>query len=113
VTTFTPLPRSVVAFLHAHVDHVVKLKFLLVLHGAPGANLSFQRAARDLDVPKAQVRDMANELADDGLVRVSLDRLELSPSSIDDRLAISDLASWYARDRTLVLDVLRAMGRAS
>jgi len=108
----TQLPRSVIAFLRTHVDHVIKLRFLLALHGAPGGIISIHVAARELDLPKAQVRDMANELAEDGLVRVSPDAIELVPS-IDDRLAIADLASWYARDRSLVLDVLRAMGRAS
>lgn len=106
------LPRSVIAFLRAHVDHIVKLRLLLVLHAAPGTTISLQSAARELEIPRRQVRDMANELADDGLVRVSLDQLELAPSTIDDRLAIADLATWYSRDRALVLDVLRALGRA-
>ena len=105
------LPRSVIAFLRSHIDHVVKLKFLVLLHGAPSGTLSVGIAARTLDVPRRQVRDMANELADDQLVRVSTDQLELAPSAIEDRLAIADLAHWYAHDRTVVFDVLRALGR--
>jgi DNA-binding IclR family transcriptional regulator len=108
----TKLPMSVIAFLRTHVDHIVKLKFLVTLHCAPGGATSVSLVARALDVPKSQVRDMAAELADDNLVRVSTDHLELAPTSIDDRLAIADLASWYERDRGLVLDVLRALGRA-
>ena len=109
----TELPKSVVAFLRTHVDHIVKLKFLVTLHSAPGGTTSVSLIARALDVPKSQVRDMANELADDKIVRVSTDYLELAPTSIDDRLAIADLASWYERDRSLVVDVLRALGRVS
>ena len=70
-----------------------------------------QTAARTLDIPKSQIRGMANELADDGLVRVSAEFLELAPASIDDRLAIADLAVWCAHDPALILDVLRALGR--
>jgi hypothetical protein len=109
----TKLPMSVIAFLRAHVDHVVKLRFLVTLHGAPGGTTSVALLARALDVPKSQVRDMASELADDNLVRVSTDYLELTPPSIADRLAIADLASWYARDRSAIYDVLRALGRAA
>lgn len=54
---------------------------------------------------------MAAELAAAQLIHVADNQLELAPSSIDDRLAIADLASWYARDRNLVLDVLRELGR--
>ena len=105
------LPRGVVAFLREHVDHVVKLRFLLVMHDAPSGMSSVPFAARALEVPKSQVRDMANELADDGLLRVSADRLELAPKSISDRLAIADLATWYAQDRGVILEVLRVLGR--
>jgi len=113
VPTTTQLPRSVIAFLRTHVDHVVKLRFLLLLHRAPGGIIPVHVAARDLDIPKAQVRDMANELAADGLVRATPDEIELVPRSIDDRLALEDLVRWYESDRSLVLEVLRAMGRAS
>ena len=111
VTEPNKLPISVIAFMRAHVDHVVKLKFLVTLHSAPGGTTSVALVARVLDVPKSQVRDMANELADGNLVRVSTEYLELAPASIADRLAIADLASWYARDRNIVLDVLRTLGR--
>ena len=111
MTTPNQLPSSVVAFLRAHVDHIVKLKFLLALHGAPSCTVSVPNVAHVLDIPKNQVRDMANELAEAGLLRISAEQLELTPPSIDDRLAISDLATWYVRDRKLVLDVLRALGR--
>jgi hypothetical protein len=107
------LPSSVVAFMRAHVDHVGTLKLLVTLHSAPGGTTSVALAAAALDLSKSQVRDMANELADDNLVRVTTDYLELAPTSIADRLAIADLASWYERDRNLVLDVLRALGRVA
>jgi hypothetical protein len=105
------LPRSVISFLRSYVDHIVKLRFLLVMHRAPSQVTSVPMAARELEVPKSQVRDMANELAEDGLVRISADRLELAPRSIEDRLAISDLAFWYTRDRAVLHEVLRALGR--
>jgi hypothetical protein len=54
---------------------------------------------------------MANELAAERLVAVTESQLELAPPTIDDRLAIADLATWYARDRNLVYDVLRELGR--
>jgi hypothetical protein len=108
----TEVPRAVISFLREHVDHIVKLKFLLLMHSAPSGTSNVAFMAHDLDVPKAQVRDMANELVSDGLMRVIGDQLELA-LSIDERLALSDLASWYTRDRTAVLEVLRVLGRAS
>jgi DNA-binding IclR family transcriptional regulator len=107
------VPKSVIGFLRDHVDHIEKLRLVLALHRAVGGTLSVQNAARELDIPKSQIRDMANELAQDGLVRISVDQLELAPTSIEDRLAIADLADWYAHERKSVLDVLRAWGRAS
>ena len=107
------LPTSVIDFLCTYVDHVVKLRFLITLDSAPGGTTSVSLVARALDVPKSQVRDIATELANDRLVRISTDYLELAPASIDNRLAIADLASWYARDRNKVLDVLRALGRVA
>ena len=111
MTEPTKLPMSVIAFLRTHVDHIVKLRFLVTLHGAPDGATTVWLVARVLDVTRSQVRDMANELADGNLVRVSTDYLELAPTSIDDRLAIADLASWYERERSVVLDALRALGR--
>lgn len=105
------LPTHIVAFLHRHVDHVVKLEFLLAVHAAPSSATSLGRVARVLDVPRGQVRDMAHELASVGLMAVSVDEVRLASSSVDQRIALSDLASWYARERTLVLDVLRDFGR--
>lgn len=105
------LPRSVVAFLSQHVDHVIKLELLLTVHAAPGSITTVPLAARQLDVSKSQIRAMADELADEGLLRVSSDRLELAPTKVEDRWAISDLASSYQRDRDLVLHVLEALGR--
>jgi hypothetical protein len=103
------LPKHVISFLVAHVDHRVKLDFVLLLHRVSATPLSI--AASKLDLPKAQVRDMADELAREGLVRIDGDRLELAPLTIDDRLAILDLATWYTLDRGRILDVLRTLGR--
>jgi hypothetical protein len=47
-----------------------------------------------------------------GLVRVSSEQLELAPTSIDDRLALADLAQWYGRERDVVHAALRALGRS-
>ncbi|GEM_PF-5056663 len=105
--------RNVVAFLNKHVDHVVKLEFLLAVHAAPSATTTVPMAARQLDIPRGQVRTMADELAQDGVLRISSDRIELAPSSVETRWAISDLASIYGRDRQLVLDVLKSLGRTS
>jgi DNA-binding IclR family transcriptional regulator len=105
--------QNVVAFLNDHVDHVVKLEFLLAVHAAPCAATTIPTAARLLDIPRSQVRAMAGELAEGGVLRVSSDRIELAPASVDVRLAVSDLASIYHRDRQAVLDVLRALGRSS
>ncbi len=105
--------RNVVVFLSNHVDHVVKLEFLLAVHAAPSATTTIPTAARLLDIPRGQVRAMAVELAEEGVLRVSSDRIELAPASIDVRLAVSDLASIYHRDRESVLEVLRALGRSS
>jgi hypothetical protein len=112
VSTSMALPRNVIAFVHDHVDHVIKLDFILSLHWAPGGSASISLVARELDISKSQVRDMAHELVEAGLARVSKDRLELAPTSLDDRVAIADLASWSVRARSIVLDLLRALGRA-
>jgi DNA-binding IclR family transcriptional regulator len=112
MATPADLPRSVLGFLREHVDHVVKLRFLLVLHSAPSGTTTFGLVARAIDVPKRQIRDMANELLEEGLVRVSAEHIELAPRSIDDRLAISDLADCYAKKRDAVMEAMRALGRA-
>lgn len=105
--------KHVVAFLNDHVDHVVKLELLLAVHAAPSATTTIPTAARLLDVSRSQVRAMADELEEKGVLRVTSDRIELAPASIDVRLAVSDLASIYHRDREGVLDVLRSLGRVS
>ncbi len=109
MVTSMPLPRSVIAFVREHVDHVVKLQFLLTMHSAPNGTTSMRAMAHTLDVPKSQVRDMANELVDEGLLRISAEQLELAPTTIDDRLALADLADSYARDRESVLELLRML----
>ena len=109
MSSVAPLPRSVILFLRAHVDHPVKLRFLLMLHAAPNGTATLKAMALALDVPKSQVRDMANELVDDGLLRVAADKVELAPTTIDDRLALAELAEAYARDRRAVLELLAAM----
>jgi hypothetical protein len=106
----TALPKHVISFLVAHVDHRVKLDLVLFLHRV-SAVTPMWIAASELELSKAQVRDMADELARDGLVRVEGDRFELAPRTIDDRLAILDLATWYTLDRGRILDVLRTLGR--
>jgi DNA-binding IclR family transcriptional regulator len=111
MSTPADLPRAVVTFLRTHVDHVVKLKFLVAMHSAPSGTTTISFVARSLDVPKAQVRDMANELAEEGLLRVSSEQLELAPHSIDERLALAELADWYVRNRSAVLDAMHALGR--
>jgi hypothetical protein len=105
------LPRRVAAFVRTYVDHVVKLQFILMLNEAPNSTLSVAVVAQLLDIPKAQARDMAHELVVAGLARISSDLLELSPISINDRLAIADLAGWYAKEPGLILDALRRLGR--
>jgi len=40
------------------------------------------------------------------------DRIELTVASIEDPLALADLAVWYVQDRALVLDALVALGRS-
>jgi hypothetical protein len=112
MSTPADLPRNVVTFLRTHVDHSIKLRFLLALHSAPSGATSLSLFARAVDVPKNQIRDMAHELAADVLVRVSHEQIELAPMAIEDRLAIADLVDWYRRDRDTVMGALRALGRA-
>jgi len=112
MSTPADLPRVVIGFLRAHVDHVVKLRLLLALHSAPSGTMTVGLLARAIDVPRSQIRDMANELVEEGLVRISGEQIELAPASIADRLAISELADCYAQMRSAVIDALRALGRA-
>jgi DNA-binding IclR family transcriptional regulator len=106
------LPRAVVSFLRDHVDHVVKLRFLLAMHAAPTGVVTMGSIAAALELPTSQVRDMVTELVEKGLLRVSSDQVQLS-LSIDDRLALADLAEWYSTDRGAVVEALRALGRGS
>ncbi len=107
----TQLSRSAVTFVREHVDHVVKLQFLLGIHGAPDYASDVSSMARLLDVPKAQVRDMANELVGEGLLRVESDSLALTPRTVDDWVALSDLHSLYRRNQGAVLELLRVLQR--
>jgi DNA-binding GntR family transcriptional regulator len=107
--TESHIPRSVIAFLRDHVDHAVKLRLLVLLHAAPDATSRVPSLASILDASRAQVRDMANELAADGLVRVSGDEVQLAPASIDQRLAIAEVARSYASNRPALLSLLEVI----
>jgi hypothetical protein len=82
-----------------------------LLHEAPTAMTCVHIAARTLETPNSEIRNIANELAAAGLVRVTADLLELEPTSIEGRLAIVELAEWHAQERECILNVLRALGR--
>lgn len=110
MATPADLPRAVTAFMKAHVGDMVQLRFLLALHSAPGGITTVTAMSRATDITTAQVRQLAADAMRRGLVRVAGEQLELAPSTIDDRLALADLASWYTRDRSVVLDALRALG---
>ena len=110
MATPADLPRAVTAFLKTHVGDMVQLKFLLTMHSAPGATMSISMMSRALDVPATRGRELAADAMRRGLVRVTGDQIELAPTTIDDRLALADLAYWYGRDRTVILDALRALG---
>jgi hypothetical protein len=102
-----PIPRSVIAFARTHVRHAPCARLLLLLHNAPGGGTSLTTVARTIDVPLERLRELAMALADAGFVRIiNNDRVELAPLSIERRLAIADLATWYARDREGVLALL-------
>jgi hypothetical protein len=111
MTTPADLPRAVTAFLKEHVQSFATLRFLLAMHSAPGGTTTLTLVARALALPKQEVLDVANEAANQGLIRVNSEHLELAPISIEDRLALADLAHWYGREREVVLAALRALGR--
>jgi hypothetical protein len=94
------------------VDHVVKLKFLLAMHSAQNGTSTVALLSRALEVSKGQVRDMANELIDERLLRRADDELELT-LNIEERMALANLASLYTRDRGAVLQLLQALGRGA
>ena len=110
MATPADLPRAVTAFLKTHIGDMVQLKFLLTMHSAPGAIMSIGMMSRALDVPPPRSRELASDAMKRGLVRVTGEQIELAPTTIDDRLALADLAYWYGRDRTVILDALRALG---
>ena len=103
------LPKSVTTFLKAYVADAGHLRFLLAMHSAPGGTTSLSLLARALDLAKNDVRELASAASGHGLIRMSSERLELSPTSIADRLALAELAQWYGRARTVVLDALHAL----
>lgn len=108
------LPSSVVGFLRAYVDSLEKLMLLLLVHRAPSGTVSVPIAARLVNIPVSQARSIAGQLAEHGLVRVSRpESIELTVPSIDDRLALADLAVWYEQRRAIVLDALVAIGRSA
>ncbi len=108
--TSPQLPRNVLDFLVAHIDHRVKLDFVLFLHRA-NAVTPVWIAASELELSKAQVRNMADELARDGILRFVADNIELAPRSVETRLAILDLSTWCQLDRTRVHHLLASLGR--
>jgi hypothetical protein len=107
-----PLPASVVGFLRTYVGSLEKLMLLLLVHRAPSGTVSVPIAARLVNIPVSQARCIAGELAERGLLRVTTkEQIELGAPRIEDRMALSDLAFWYMRDRALVLDALLALAR--
>lgn len=107
----SPLPNHLVAFLAAHIDHRVKLDLLLFLQRVGTTPVWI--AATELSVSKDQIRDMGRELARAGILRVEGDRLEVAPRTVEDRLAILDLVTWYTLDRTRIFQILRTLGRGA
>lgn len=96
------------------MDSFEKLQLLLLLHNAPGGITSVPVAARLIDVSMSQVRRLATDLAEGGLVRHSkTDLIELAIGSIEERLALADLAQSYVKDRGVVLGRLAALKRST
>ncbi len=109
------LPASVVGFMKTYIDSLEMLMLLLLVHRAPSGTISVPIAARLVDIPIAETRAIARALADRALVRLSSqpELIELTLPSIDDRLALADLASCYEENRAVVLDALVAIVRTT
>jgi hypothetical protein len=113
IVTTERVPAGIVGFLNTYVESHEMLMLLLLVHRSPGNTVSVAVASRIADLPIAEVRTLARELADRQLVRVSgyPELIELTVPSIHDRLALADLATWYEHNRTIVLEVLVAIAR--
>lgn len=108
------LPSSVIGFLRNYVTSVDKLRLLLVLHGAPSRTIAVPTAATRLNVPPAELRSMAADLAAHGLLRISAaGLLELAAAALEDRLALLELATCYERDRAFVLAAAETLAKTA
>ncbi len=97
-----------------YVDSLEKLMLLLLVHRAPSGTMSMVIAARLVNIPVSQARSIVGELAARGLVRITQpEQVELTVPSIEDRLALADLALWYEQNRAVVLDALVVLGRSA
>lgn len=100
------LSSDVIAFMRDHADDILKVRFILVLHAAPGGVLSVGDMGYRLDIAKKAVRTVAQGFLDRGIVALRHNTLELT-ASIQDRLAISELSTCYSRDVARVKSLLR------
>ena len=103
------IPTHVAAFLAEHVDSVVQLEALLLLHGEPDRAWSATEAGKELRVDPAWVSGQMEYLGSRGLVaRVEgpEPRYRFAAQNPDLSRAVADLAKIYSQRRVTVISLI-------
>lgn len=99
------------AFLHGHVDSVIVLEVLLLLHGSPDRYWTDEEVARELRVTPSWVSGMLRGLHGQGVLGRRADPAEpaayrFEPSDPRHVAALAELAEAYATRRVTITQMI-------
>lgn len=102
------ISEAVRAFLHGHVDSVIVLEVLLLLHGSPGRHWTDDEVARELRVTPSWVSGMLRGLHEQGVLgrRAEPAAYRFEPSDHRHIAALAELAEAYATRRVTITQMI-------
>lgn len=102
MTSPSPLPAEVMAFLDAQIFSVAQLEVLLLVHEAAGETLSVAQIAKLSYLPERSILPWLEALAARGILDATGGGFRFSPADESVRQAVSAVAEAYARRRVSV-----------
>ena len=102
------IPAAVQAFIADHLDSVVQLETLLMLHRAPDRQWSAHDVAAELKIDPAWADAQLAALCDDGLAQcdAASKQFRFAPGRDADRAAVEALALSYAERRVTIISLI-------
>ena len=91
------LPDDVRRFILGHIDSIIQLEALLLLHKYPKQNWTIEAVANRLYVDRSAVGDVLAQLASDGLCICGDQFFRYGPSSAEQAATIDRLSDAHAQ----------------